>query len=360
MKLLSRTLIAIVGMLLLAGAGAYLFKRQIGEAALQRAIAQNVGVDRAAALPDGLHVYLCGTGSPMPDPARAGPCIGILAGERAFVFDVGSGSVRVLGRMGFPMRKLERVYLTHLHSDHFDGLGELMLQAWVAGGRDAPLPIAGPPGVEELVSGFNTAYRVDSSYRTAHHGAEIANPSGYGGVAEIIEAPTENTRIVFQDDVLTIRAFTVSHAPVAPAFGYRIDYKDRSIAISGDTAYSANLASAAEGVDVLFHEALSMEVVRAMNVAAAQRGEAATAQIMTDIQDYHASPLDAARAAQEAGARELILYHVIPPLPSPLLYDAYLGDAPRAFEGRMRVGEDGMLITLPAGGDVISVSRAVR
>jgi ribonuclease Z len=360
MKLFSRILITLVGMLVLAGAGAYLFQRQIGDAVLQRVIARNVGVDRTATLPDGLHVYLCGTGSPMPDPARAGPCIGVLAGERAFVFDVGSGSVRLLGRMGFPMTKLERLYLTHLHSDHFDGLGELMLQAWVAGGRDAPLPIAGPPGVEELVSGFNTAYRIDSGYRTAHHGPQIANPSGYGGVAEIIEAPTEETRIVFQDDDLTIRAFTVSHAPVAPAFGYRIDYKGRSIAISGDTAYSANLAAAASGVDVLLHEALSMELVRAMNAAAAGRGEATTAQILTDIQDYHASPMDAARTAQEAGARELILYHVIPPLPSSLLYAAYLGDAPSAFSGRMRVGEDGMLISLPAGGDEIRVNRAVR
>jgi ribonuclease Z len=357
---MSRILVALVGLALLAGAGAYAFRRQIGEAALQRAIARNVGVDRAAELPDGLHVYLCGTGSPMPDPARAGPCVGVLAGERAFVFDVGSGSVRVLGRMGFPMPKLERLYLTHLHSDHFDGLGELMLQAWVVGGRDAPLPIAGPSGVEDVVSGFNAAYRIDSGYRTAHHGPQIANPTGYGGVAEILEAPTEESRIVFQDEDLTIRAFQVSHAPVAPAFGYRIDYKGRSVAVSGDTAYSANLASAATGVDVLLHEALSMELVRAMNAAAAGRGEVATAQILTDIQDYHASPMDAARTAQEAGARELILYHVIPPLPSPLLYDAYLGDAPSAFSGRMRVGEDGMLISLPVGGDDVRITRAVR
>jgi ribonuclease Z len=357
---MSRILVALVGLALLAGAGAYAFKRQIGEAALQRAIARNVGVDRAALLPDGLHVYLCGTGSPMPDPARAGPCVGVLAGERAFVFDVGSGSVRVLGRMGFPMTKLERLYLTHLHSDHFDGLGELMLQAWVVGGRDAPLPITGPPGVEDLVSGFNAAYRIDSSYRTAHHGPEIANPTGYGGVAEIIETPTEETRIVFQGEDLTIHAFTVSHAPVAPAFGYRIDYKGRSVAISGDTAYSASLASAASGVDVLLHESLSMDLVRAMNAAAAGRGEGGTAQILTDIQDYHASPMEAARTAQEAGARELILYHVIPPLPSPLLNAAYLGDAPSAFSGRMRVGEDGMLISLPVGGDDVRITRAVR
>ncbi|OYW88681.1 MAG: MBL fold metallo-hydrolase, partial [Hyphomonas sp. 32-62-5] len=62
------------------------FAAQIGEAVFRRAISENVGQDPSADLPDGLHLYLCGSGSPLPDPARAGPCIGVLAGERAFIF----------------------------------------------------------------------------------------------------------------------------------------------------------------------------------------------------------------------------------------------------------------------------------
>ena len=185
-KLAARIAVGALALALAAGAGAYAFRRALGEAAFARAAQHTVGRDRAAELPDGLHVYLCGSGGPMPDAARAGPCLGVLAGQRAFVFDIGSGGMRRLGRMGFPMARLERVYLTHLHSDHFDGLGELMLQAWVGGGRHAPLSVAGPEGVAEVVAGFNQAYRIDSGFRTAHHGADVADPAGYGAVAETL------------------------------------------------------------------------------------------------------------------------------------------------------------------------------
>ena len=100
----------------------------IAQRLFDRALDQTVGVDQSAKLADGIHVYICGSGSPMPDAARAGPCIGVLAGQQAFVFDTGSGSIRKLGRMGFSMPKLQAAFLTHLHSDHIDGLGELLLQ----------------------------------------------------------------------------------------------------------------------------------------------------------------------------------------------------------------------------------------
>jgi ribonuclease Z len=129
----------VVSVLLVAvAAGAFLFQRQIGEAIFRQAVAENVGRDRGAELPDGLHVFMCGSGSPMPDPARAGPCVGVIAGSHAMVFDIGSGGARRLARMGFPVGRLEKIYLTHLHSDHIDGLGELMLQAWVGGSRSTP------------------------------------------------------------------------------------------------------------------------------------------------------------------------------------------------------------------------------
>ncbi len=82
----------------------------------------------------------------MPDPTRAGPCLGVLAGDKAFILDVGSGGIRNLGSMGFPMAGLESVHLTHLHSDHFDGPGGLIVIAWGGDSRSEPLPIAGPVG----------------------------------------------------------------------------------------------------------------------------------------------------------------------------------------------------------------------
>ena len=188
---LRRVLLTIAILGVLGFVGFRVFERPIAEAAFRRAVAEIVGRDRSAELPDGLHVYVCGSGSPMPDPSRAGPCLGVIAGSRAFVFDAGSGGVRNLARMGFPVGRVERVYLTHLHSDHIDGLGETMLQAWVGGARKSPLPVSGPRGTAEVVAGFNAAYRIDSGFRIAHHGPEVADPNGFGLVAREIELPRE-------------------------------------------------------------------------------------------------------------------------------------------------------------------------
>lgn len=339
-----------------AAVGYFVFQRQIGEAMFRQAVAENVGRDRGAELPDGLHVFMCGSGSPLPDPSRAGPCVGVIAGGHAMVFDIGSGGARRLARMGFPVGRLEKIYLTHLHSDHLDGLGELMLQAWVGGSRSTPIPVAGPKGVEEVVAGFNMAYRIDSTYRTGHHGPTVANPAGFGGAPEIIDAPSGpgHAQVIFDRDGVKVTVITVNHPPISPAFGYRIDYKGRSVVLSGDTTYQADLVAAANGADVLFYEALRPSMVLEMRDAAAARGQPNIAKVMGDILDYHASPEDAARAATDAKVGQLVLYHIVPPLPSAMLYPAFLGDAPKVFSGPIRVAEDGLLISLPAGGTAIN------
>ncbi|MCI4643451.1 MAG: MBL fold metallo-hydrolase [Hyphomonadaceae bacterium] len=360
MNWLRRGLIALVVLAGLALIGSQVFKRQIGEAVFERAVASNLAVDRSGELPDGIHVYLCGTGSPMPDVTRAGPCIGVLAGDQAFIFDAGSGSVRKLGSMGFPMTRLEAAYLTHLHSDHIDGLGELLLQAWITGERNSPLPVSGPTGTDMVVNGLNAAYEIDRGLRIAHHGPGVADPAGFGGAPMIITLPTgpQGRLVVYDEAGIRITAIRVSHAPVDPAFGYRIDYGGRSVAISGDTIYHPGFVAGAEGVDVLLHEALDPEMVGQLEAALTARGRERIAKIMSDIPSYHATPEDAARAASEAGARELVYYHTIPPLPARIIHPVFLGEAGDIFGGPITIGEDGMIISMPAGGTEIVHSKA--
>lgn len=337
----------------------YLLAQPIGEAAFRRAVGETVGQDPSAALPDGLHVYLCGTGSPLPDPDRAGPCVGVLAGSRAFLFDVGAGSVRRLSRMGFPTGRIERLYLSHLHSDHFDGLGELMIATWIGGTRPKPLPVSGPSGVGEITEGFNSAYRIDAAYRIAHHGQAVAIPAGYGLADEIIEVPAGpgGRAELLREGNLVITAFRVSHSPVEPAYGFRVDYKDRSVVISGDTIYSDNLAEIAGGADLLLHEALNPDMVEIMSQAAAEAGASAISRIFSDIKDYHASPIDAARTAEAADAGRLVITHIVPPLPSRLLYPYFLKGTAGLYDGRIDIGEDGVIYSLPSGEKTIRRSK---
>ena len=341
-----RTVLA--GLVLIAGIGlgiATLFQPYLGTLVLERMIDQRVGRSVLAGLPDGIHVLLCGTGSPLPDPRRAGACTAVLAGRHLFVVDAGDGGARNLALMGVPMGRIERVFLTHFHSDHIDGLGPLMLMRWTAGTAASPLPVAGPPGVGAIAAGFNAAYATDTRYRIAHHGAAIVPPAGAGAVAPPFASSAGDATAVYRHDGVTVTAIRVNHAPVAPA----VSYRGRSVTLSGDTAFSPALVRAARGSDLLVHEALQPRLVARLTDRLAAAGLANTAQITRDIRGYHTTPEQAADVARLAGVRQLVLDHVVPALPLRILYPAFVGDAPQHFAGPITVAEDGMLFSLPAG-----------
>jgi len=311
---------------------------------------------------DGLYVGLAGTGSPMPDANRTGPCVVVQAGAQLFIVDAGSGSARNVRLMNFPLGRTDALLLTHFHSDHITDLGELALQRWAAGSTTGPLEVIGPEGVEEVVAGFNMAYRLDAGYRVAHHGPATVPPSGAGGVARPFElsAGADASAVVWDKDGVVITAFKVNHEPVSPAVGYRFDYKGRSIAVSGDTVYSGSLVEHSRGVDILFHEALNASMVDMINVNSDLSASASTDAITRDIPSYHSTPEDAARAAMDAGAKSLVFYHIIPPLPSPLLKNLFIGDAGLAYDGKITMGDDGMLFFLPPGSDRVEMKRLFK
>ena len=339
------------GLLLLALllGGAWAARAPLGVWLVGRIAADRAGRDLTAGLPDGLHVLLCGTGSPLPDPSRAESCTLVVAGRTLLLVDAGDGAARNLGRWGVPLGRLQAVLVTHLHSDHVEGLPGIALQRWVGGAAQTPLPLLGPPGVEQLAAGFSMALTADNGWRTAHHGPAIAPPAG-AGMSGRAMAPG----VVWNRDGVVVTAFLVNHTPVAPAYGYRVDYKGRSVVISGDTAASPAVVAAAKGADVLVHEALQPNLLTLLTDALAAKGQAHTAQITRDIVGYHATPEQAAESAASAGVRALVLTHIVPPMPTPLLDAAFLGDAASRFNGPISVGRDGLLISLPAGGTEIS------
>lgn len=339
------------------------FQAQIATKLLEQVVKVNAGRNILPDLPDGLHLGLCGTGSPFPDPIRAGPCSVVIAGDRVFIVDAGEGSARNLSAMGIPAAKIEAILLTHFHSDHIDGLGPFMLQRWSLGTFNTPVPVYGPPGVEKVVDGFRSAYVLDFGYRIAHHSEKIMPPGGSGGKGISFSftgtQPLEQV-VVLENKGLKITAFRVDHAPIDPAVAYRFDYAGRSLVISGDTKKTRSIVSVSKGVDLLVHEALQPKLVKLIEQAFRQKGINNTAQIMQDILNYHTTPEEAAEQAQLAGAGMLILNHIVPPLPTRFAYPAFLGDASKHYSQEIVVGEDGMLFSLPANSKEIRRSQVKK
>lgn len=352
-----KVLWSLLVLLVLAACAAYLFRAPLAMAVGARIAAQRLAADAVRDLPDGLHVGICGAGSPFTDDKRSGPCTLVVAGKRLFVFDSGSGSARVIGKMGFNQGHIDAIFLTHFHSDHIDDLGTLMLQRWVSVGNTVPVPVYGPPGVETVLAGLMQAYGQDQHYRVAHHGTATVPASGFGGKAIPFTPGVDGRVVVLKDADLEISAFVVDHKPVHPAVGYRITYKGRSVVLSGDTKKSAAVQREAAGVDLLVHEALSRPLAGLFKQASAQAGRNNLVKIFDDILDYHATPEEAAETARDAKARYLVLNHIVPLLALPGLEKAFLGNAAAIYSGPLRVASDGDFFSMPAGSTDITFSR---
>jgi len=288
--------------------------------------------------------------------------VAVFAGGRFYVVDAGPESVENLVLWGIPMSSIGGVFLTHFHSDHIGDLGELQLQTW-AGGRAAPLDVYGGPGVEQVVEGFNLAYAQDQGYRTTHHGEKVMPSAAWGMVAHRVEldgpaTPTKDrTALVFDDGALKITAIEVDHAPVAPAYAYRFDYKGRSVVVTGDLKYHPPLARAAADADVLVSEAISTTMTRSLQSGARSVGRDRTAAIMQDIEDYHITPEQAAQTANDARVTLLVFYHLLPAPDGFLPRRLFTQGVSAVRRGDWTISDDGSLYTLPLGSKEVRIGR---
>lgn len=355
---MKRVLLGLSIVVLVAAGVAYTQRTAIVARALDTVVERNMKTSLLDDLPDGLHVVLCGAGSPLPDPARSGPCTAVVAGERLFVVDAGSGVSRVMSRMRLPAGEIDGVLLTHFHSDHIDGLGELFLQRWANGGHEVPVPLYGPPGVAAVAAGFDLAYANSRRGRVAHHGEDVVPASGAGASPVAFAMPVGGQRTQVLDvDGLEITAFAVDHAPVYPAVGYRFDYKGRSVVLSGDTVKSPNVERFAKGVDLLVHEALSPELTGYLTRGAERAGRDRLAKITRDILDYHTSPVEAAEIARDADVGFLLFNHIVPPLLLQPMETMFVEGVSEVFDGPFAIGRDGTLVRLDAGSEDIVVEE---
>lgn len=294
---------------------------------------------------DALRVTLCGSAAPMPIKGRAAACVMVMAGGKFYIVDTGNRSTNNLGLWRIPAARVGAVFLTHFHSDHMGDLGEFNMMTW-AQGRKAPLDVYGPVGVRQVVEGFTLAYALDSAYRTAHHGEEYLNPYIGQMIAKEI-ALQGDSATVLDDGNLKVTMFAVNHAPIHPAVGYRFDYKGRSIVISGDTTKVETTITYSKDADILFHEGLSRNIVKQMEVESGNTGNDQLKKIMFDIQDYHASPIEAAEVANEANVKELVLYHLVPVPPNKVAEWVFMRGVDSVRSSGVTVGYDGLTYVLP-------------
>lgn len=300
---------------------------------------------RAAGLAQ-VQVITCGTGSPLPDADRVSSCVAIVANGEMMIFDAGPGSSRKLQTLNLPLAKLRGLFLSHLHSDHIGDAGDVMTQSWIAG-RDAPMNLYGPKGVEKVEQGLLEMYAADMRYRVDHHGEAQLPTKAWGVVAHPAEPKPDARLVIYDAGGWKVEAFLVDHQPVTPALGYRVEKSGRVVVISGDTGKSENLARHAAGADLLIHEVMAKDLVSAVVVLLKANGQTRRAKMFGDVLTYHASPEDAAWVAAQAKVETLVLTHMVPMPTAQNIARFSAGIAP-IFPGKVVVAKDGQRFDLPA------------
>ncbi|GAB3027169.1 ribonuclease Z [Mycobacterium bourgelatii] len=277
-----------------------------------------------------IEVTLLGTGSPIPDPNRAGPSTLVRAGGQVFLIDCGRGVLQRAAAVGVNAGDLSALLLTHLHSDHIAELGDVLITNWVTNFNPEPRPlhVIGPPGTAEVVEAMLKAFGHDISYRIAHH-ADLNAPPPVE-VHEHTEGP------VWDRDGVTIRVAPTDHRPVAPTIGFRIEADGASVVVAGDTVPCASLDELASGAGGLVHTVIRKDIL----VHAPQ-------QRIKDVCDYHSSVQEAAATAQRAGVGTLIMTHYVPPLGAGQ-EDQWRALAAAEFSGQIELGDDLHRVEIPA------------
>ena len=301
---------------------------------------------------DALTAVVCGSRSPINDPARAETCILIQAGKDIYIFDTGGGSIANLHNWNTPWDRVKAIFYSHLHSDHIFDIADFHQATWINGGRKSKQKVYGPEGVQMLTDGIELAYTKDYFFRNEHHGDTIAPLNVAGFDTHTVDL---NNPVLVEDGNLKITAYGVSHDPVDPALGYRIDYKGRSVSISGDTIYDENLINNSQNVDVLFHESMSLDLVNLINRNAERTGARMAAKVTIDIQDYHTPIPDIVRAAQKANVGHLVFYHHLPAPRNQLMENIMYRGVDEIMEN-WTASHDGTMVVLPIDSDEIIIT----
>jgi ribonuclease Z len=299
----------------------------------------------AEAAQSDFRVTLIGSGNPVPEADRFGPATLVEAGDQKLLFDAGRGSTIRLWQLKIPFSKVSPLFLTHFHSDHTVGIPDLWLTGWLGGPfgqRTTPFHVIGPTGTKELMTNLERAYAADNRIRIAD---EHYPPEGVQVIADEFAAEG----VVYEKDGVRVTAFEVNHGDeIKPAYGYRVDYKARSIVISGDTRFNENVIKYGTGANVLVHE------------VAAVPPELLKDQQVQRVMAHHTSPREAGTVFTRAHPKLAVYTHFTllarPPVSAVTIAEV-IAQTRETYSGPLEAGEDLMTVEIDEGGKPVVQRR---
>jgi ribonuclease Z len=267
-----------------------------------------------------MKITLLGTGSPIPDPRRAGPSTLVRTDGACILADCGRGVLLRLTAAGVLPPMLHAVLITHLHSDHITDLNDVITTHWIMAPQGFALRVYGPPRTQEVVDAILASLAPDLQYRLDHHADLTWTPNVV--VTEVTPGD------VFEVGTAAVTVGATDHRPVEPTVAYRITDGGRSVVLGGDGVPCAGLDELCLGADAYVQTVIRDDLVRMVPNARLQ-----------DILDYHSTVEQAAETATRAGVRTLVLTHYVPSM-QPGQEDEWRSRAAAGFSGQIVLGDD--------------------
>lgn len=274
-------------------------------------------------------VILLGTkgGPRVAEAGRSNPSTLILINDVPYLVDCGYGTSRQLLSANVALNRLRYIFITHHHSDHNLEFGPLVYNSWITG-IPARIDAYGPPGLTKMSVDFFNYLKFDIETRMVDEGRP--DPRKLVTVHEF-----NKPGVVLMNDEVKVTSCRVRHPPITQAYAYRFDAADRSVVISGDTAYSPELAEFAKGADVLVHEIMYLPGIEALisRLPNAKR-------LREHLMAAHTLPEDVGKVAAQAGVKTLVLSHFVPGDDASITDDQWSEGVRKHFKGRVIVGKD--------------------
>lgn len=305
-----------------------------------------------------LHIYFCGTGDPEAgmQNIRKPSCLAVIVDNTFFLIDAGEGAIQNIAALGLPYSKISHIFMTHWHSDHFAGIGQVNNVSWVDG-RQSPLELYGPYNVTKMAHALNDLYSLDVLYRSIGQ-KNILDP--YNAEIKPHSIDIKGKDPIFSTENLKLIPFLVDHAPVVPALGYILHYKNCKIVVSGDTTIESGLKKPYHNADLLiseaFSHALGAEIDKTLTTDFAK-------SMFKMVTHYHSDTWELAKMAASQGVKHLILTHLVPAIPTTQdVKDEFMKGMSEYYQGPIRIADDRdhLVINAENGKCIINYHSAIQ
>ncbi|HEX7295181.1 MAG TPA: MBL fold metallo-hydrolase [Pyrinomonadaceae bacterium] len=274
-------------------------------------------------------LILLGTkgGPRVGEAGRSNPATLLLINDVPYLVDCGYGATRQLLLAGIAVNRVRYVFITHHHSDHNLEYGPLLYNAWAVGVA-IKIDGYGPPGLKRMAEDFFNYEQADINTRMVDEGR--VDPRKL-----LTSHEFDKAGVILENEDVKVSTCKVRHPPFEHAYAYRFDAPDRSIVISGDTAYSPELAQFAKGADVLVHEVMYLPAIDAL-----VRRLPEAKRLREHLLAAHTLPADVGKIATQAGVKTVVLSHFVPGDDASITDDQWSADVRKEFKGQVIVGRD--------------------